>query len=324
MTSIKIFIAASISLFCLIAMQACTSSMVSLSRWMDRHKADLSKKSISVGDHTMVYLDGGKGETIILLHGFGDSKDSWVAFARPLVKHYRVIIPDLPGFGESTKKMDASYTIDAQVARLHDFTRKLGLQTFHIAGNSMGGLIAGIYAADYPKQVLSLGLLDTAGVADREQSVFMAEMARGVNPLLVKKPEDFDRLLAFMFFTPPALPTSVKRYIADQAVENHDFNLKVFNELNLGNMLEARFADIQAKTLVIWGDTDRVFPVSSAKVIEAGIPGAKAVILEKCGHLPMVEKPGESATLYLDFLSAARAAASPIFAFCIQPEPIAA
>lgn len=321
MTSKRIFIVATISLFCLLAFQACTASLVNISRWIERHKSDVSEKAVTVGDHTIVYLDGGKGETVILLHGFGDSKDSWVVFARSLSKNYRVIIPDLPGFGDSTKKMDSRYDIATQVARLHEFAGRLDVEKFHVAGNSMGGLIAGIYAADYPDRVLSLGLFNTAGVADREQSGLMAELARGVNPLLVEKTEDFDRLLAFMFFTPPAIPGPVKRHIAQKAEENHDFNKKVFDELNLGNMLEVRFGDIRAKTLVIWGDTDRVFPVSSARVIEEGIAGTKAVILENCGHLPMVEKPEESAKVYLEFLGASRAHVAPVHA---EPERIAA
>lgn len=311
MTSKRVITLAFI-LLSLFAFQACTSTLVGISRWSERHKSGLSKKYVEVGDHKIAYLDGGRGETIILLHGFGDAKDSWVAFARKLTPHYRVIIPDLPGFGESTKKMDGRYDIATQVARLHLFAGQLGVPRFHVAGNSMGGTIAGIYAADHPDAVLSLGLLDAGGVIDREQSVMTAEFNKGVNPLLVKKPEDFDRLLAFMFVTPPSIPESVKKVVAQKAVESHDFNLKVFNELNLGNMLETRFNDIKARTLVIWGDTDRVFPASSARVIESGIKGAKMIIIKDCGHLPMVEKPEESSGAYLEFIRSLRASVLPV------------
>lgn len=312
MTSKKVVLASAFILLCLFVLQACTSTLVGFFRWTERQKSGLSEKSVDVGDHKIVYLEGGKGETVILLHGFGDAKDSWVAFARKLTPQYRVIIPDLPGFGESTKRMDGRYDIATQVTRLHQFAGRLGVNKFHVAGNSMGGTIAGIYAADHPSAVLSLSLLDAGGVADREQSVFTAELNKGVNPLLVKKPEDFDRLLAFMFVTPPSLPGSLKKVIAQKAVESYDFNQKVFNELNLGNMLETRFGDIKAKTLVIWGDTDRIFPASSARVIENGIQGAKRLILKNCGHLPMVEKPEESSSAYLEFIRSLRASVLPV------------
>ncbi len=322
MTSKRVLIAAVISFLCLLILQACASSLVGFSRWTQRQKSGLTEKSIDVEDHKIAYLEGGKGETIILLHGFGDAKDSWVAFARKLTPHYRVIIPDLPGFGESTKKMDGRYDIATQVTRLHEFARRIGIRKFHIAGNSMGGTIAGIYAADHPDAVMTLGLLDAGGVVDREQSNLTTELARGINPLLVEKPEDFDRLLAFMFVTPPSLPASVKKFIAQKAVESHDFNQKVFNELNLGNMLEVRFSDIKAKTLIVWGDTDRVFPVSSARIIEGGIKGAKLLIIKNCGHLPMVEKPEESSGAYLEFIQSLRAGVMPVF--MVEAEQIAA
>ena len=313
MTSKKTFIATTVSLFCLLLFQACTSSLMDFSRWTERQKSGLSEKSMDVWDHKIAYLEGGKGEVVFLLHGFGDAKESWAVFARKLTPHYRVMIPDLPGFGESTKRKDSRYDIATQVARLHLFARQLGVNKLHIAGNSMGGTIAGIYAADHPDVVLSLGLFDAAGVADREQSGWTTELARGVNPLLVEKPEDFDRLLTFMFFKPPSLPGSVKKVIAQKAVESHEFNQKILNELTLGTMLEDRFNHIQSKTLVIWGDTDRVFPVSSVRVIESGIKGSKILIIKNCGHLPMVEKPEESSQAYLDFIRSLRASVVPVF-----------
>ncbi|MFO7569038.1 MAG: alpha/beta hydrolase [Smithellaceae bacterium] len=310
MISKRIPVAIMCGLVCMLILQGCTSLLVGLSRSTERHKSGLSKNVVDVGDHQIAYLDGGKGEAVILLHGFGDNKDSWVKFARRLTQTHRVIIPDLPGFGESTKKMSGSYDIATQVARLHELAGKLGLAKFHIAGNSMGGLIAGVYAADHPGRILSLGLIDTAGIPDREQSGLARELARGVNPLLVEKPEDFDRLLNFMFVTPPAIAAPVKKYIAQLAVVNHDFNQKVFDALTPAYQLEARLKDIKARTLVIWGDTDRVFPVSSARVIQEGIEGAKVFIIKDCGHLPMVEKPDESAGIYLDFILSRQAAAA--------------
>jgi pimeloyl-ACP methyl ester carboxylesterase len=92
-----------------------------------------------VGKHTIVYLEGGRGESVLLLHGFGADKDNWNLFSRYLTKRYHVIAPDLPVFGESSKIWSDQYNISAQVERVHDFVKQLGLKSFHLAGNSMGG-----------------------------------------------------------------------------------------------------------------------------------------------------------------------------------------
>jgi pimeloyl-ACP methyl ester carboxylesterase len=70
----------------------------------------LSAHTLTSGGHTLHYLDGGSGETLVLLHGIFAEKDHWVDFARPLTPHYRVIAPDLPGFGESTRLPDNDYS----------------------------------------------------------------------------------------------------------------------------------------------------------------------------------------------------------------------
>ncbi len=301
MKSKRIILIIPVIFFCLIILQAC-SSLVDFFRWMERSKSGLAEKSVQVADHKIVYLEGGKGEAVILLHGFGDNKDSWVIFSRELTKNHHVIIPDLPGFGESTKNMSGKYDVDTQVARIHDFAGKIGVTKFHIAGNSMGGLISGIYSATYPDQILSLGLIDPGGIADREPSGLSQELASGINPLIVETPADFDRLLSFMFVQPPSIPGPIKKYLAEKAVASKEFNRKVFAEANPGNKLELRLKDIKAKTLVIWGDTDRVFPSSSAKVIGQGVKNSRVIIIKNCGHLPMVEKPEETAAIYRDFL----------------------
>jgi len=268
-----------------------------------RGLAGLSEKSILVGKHTIVYLEGGRGESILLLHGFGADKDNWNLFSKYLTKKYHVITPDLPGFGESSKIWSDQYTIAAQVERVHEFVKKIGVKKFHLVGNSMGGLIAGVYAATYPDEIPTLGLLDPAGVAGREPNEFSRELEKGNNPLIVESVSEYDKLLDFTFFKPPFMPAPLKSYFAEIAVQRKDFYKKVFIEATPGNQLEAGMARIRAKTLILWGDNDRVLSVSSAQVLQEGIQNSKVFILKNCGHMPMLERPEETARHYLGFIS---------------------
>ena len=145
-----------------------------------RGLAGLSEKSIQVGQYTIVYLEGGRGESVLLLHGFGADKDNWNLFSQYVTKKYHVIAPDLPGFGESSKIWSDWYDIGAQVKRVHEFVKEIGLNKFHLAGNSMGGLIAGVYAAMYPDEILTLGLLDPAvlSTANRASSSWSLRKGR--------------------------------------------------------------------------------------------------------------------------------------------------
>ncbi len=276
--------------------------MYSLDTRVRRGQAGLKKKTIQAGSHTITYLEGGQGETIVLLHGFGTDKDNWVRFARNLKKIYHVIIPDLPGFGESSLIPSEHYDIDTQVKRIHEFVQKVGLKKFHLAGNSMGGLIAGIYAADYPDEIASLGLVDPGGVKDREPSPIWVEVEKGKNPLVPAQPSDFNTLVKFVFATPPFMPNVVKLYLGEQAAARKEFNERVFIEAKPEDWLERRMGGIRAKTLIIWGDADRVFPVADAPVLNQGIAGSKLVIMKACGHVPMFERPDEMARYYLEFL----------------------
>ena len=88
-------------------------------RNMERGVAGLDQRSLDVGKLHMEYLEGGQGDILVLRHGFGGDKDNWTRVAKYLTPHFRVVMPDLPGFGDSTKDPDAHYTIFDQVKRLH-------------------------------------------------------------------------------------------------------------------------------------------------------------------------------------------------------------
>ena len=280
-----------------------SSFLFALVRIVERGLAGLSKKSIQIDNHKIVYVEGGKGETVLLLHGFGGDKDNWTRFSKYLTKKYHIIAPDLPGFGESSKIWSDTYDIKTLVKRLHQYTNEKSLKKFHIAGNSMGGLIAVVYAATYPDQVLSLGLLDPLGVIAREPSQLSLELKKGNNPLIVETVSDYDKLMDFLFVKPPYIPGLVKSYLAEMAVRSREFNQKVFIEANPGNQMETTIGEIRTKTLILWGDTDRVFPASSAQILQKGIKDSKVVIMKDCGHVPMLERPEETAKYYLEFIS---------------------
>jgi abhydrolase domain-containing protein 6 len=287
---------------------ACGAIARPLVSWQNnshRKDAHLSKKEMEVAGHHVVYLDRGAGEPVLLIHGFGLDKDSWSVFSRFIPNGYRVVVPDLPGFGESTHSDAASYDVRAQAARVLAIADALGLERFHLAGSSLGGNIAARIAIDHPERVRSLLLVDSGGVAAPHPTEFAQALAAGRNELLVATPSDFDRVLRLTFVKPPAIPGFIKRYLAEQAVAHRAFNQKVFGDvLARPDPLEADLARIQAPTLVMWCDRDIITDVSTADVLTAGIRGAQKVLLANCGHLPMLERPEESATLYLKFLTA--------------------
>ena len=270
---------------------------------MERKKAGLEKRMINVQDHEIVYLEGGKGDTIVLVHGFGCHKDYWTQFAKFLTPEFHVIALDVPGFAESSKIKDQSYNMASQALRLDQFVSALKLDKFHIVGNSMGGTISGRYAALFPDKVLTLGLIDTGGVSSCEKSELIRRLERGENPLLVGTLEEFDETTSLAYVQPPNIPTPIKRFLIKQAIADRAFNEKIFNEmLQEAYSMETDFTKIRADTFILWGDKDHFLDVSCAKTLENGIKNSTAVIMKNCGHVPMMERPEEAAKQYLSFL----------------------
>ena len=269
-----------------------------------RKDAGLTIKSVNIPDFKIVYAEGGAGDTINMLHGFGGNKDNWPRFAKYFTPNYRVIIPDLPGFGDSSKPQDAKYNIMSQVERLNLFVKELKLTKFNIVGNSMGGSIAGNYAVEYPDMVKTLALFDSAGVVTPVKSERALLLEKGINPLVAKDEKGYDRLLEIVFNKPPKLPSVIKKYLAKQAMKDAPLNEKIYNEISNTDItaLEGKLNKITSPTLIVWGDSDKVIDVSSVRIFKKNIKGSKSAIIKECGHLPMMEKPQETASIYEDFL----------------------
>jgi abhydrolase domain-containing protein 6 len=273
-----------------------------LARRAELRAAGLERRSIDVGRDHIAYLAGGAGEALLLIHGFSADSGNWVRVARYLTPHFYVVAPDLPGFGESTRDETANYSVPAQVERVHAFAEALGLGTFNVGGNSMGGTITGVLAARHPAEVRSLWLLDPGSVASAKQSELEARLARGENPFLVEDADGFERLLDFVFVKRPYIPRPIEGYLAAQAVEHRSFNEKVGRDLVAKPIaLEKEVKGLEVPTLIVWGDRDRLVDVSGAEILHAALPNSQVVVMTNTGHIPMVERPEAAAKDYLRF-----------------------
>ena len=273
---------------------------------VERAVSGLEYRMASVDGETWHYLSGGPetGETILLLHGFGGEKDNWNRFLRHLTGNYRVIVPDLPGFGLSARHPDWDYSLVPQRERVHAFVTALGLTRFHLAGHSMGGHLSILYTLEHPEQVASLALINNAGITSPFESEFMRNVAAGKNDLVIRSRDDFDSMLTMVFEEPPFAPWPMKKALAARAIASADFNDKIFASLlrNFEPGLESALPDIACPVFILWGDNDRILDVSSVTVMQSALPQADVVIMENMGHMPILERPRETAEYYRAFL----------------------
>ena len=267
-------------------------------RWL----AGLVRKEVELpGGLRYVYLEGGRGEPLLLLHGFGTNKDNFVRAAKYLTPRYRVIIPDHIGFGESAKPPKAAYSARAQAERLHTLTRSLGIPRLHLGGNSMGGHIALAYAAQYPKEVASLWLLAPAGVWSGPQSEMRKRIAQGgENPMIVRNEEEFARLVAGVTAAPMPIPRRFLDVLAQERIRNHELEQRIFQQL-AQDSIEQRVRGLATPALIVWGAQDRVLHPASAGILQMLLTRSEVVLMQGVGHVPMLEQPEKSALDYLQF-----------------------
>lgn len=273
---------------------------------LERFRSGLDYRTAVVDGETWHYLEGGPGNApaVLLLHGFGGDKDNWTRFSNDLTKGYRVIAPDLPGFGQSARHAGWDYSLGAQRERLNEFVKALELDRFHVGGNSMGGHLAALYAYRYADKIASLALFNNAGIdAPNPSEVYLA-VERGEDPLILKSPEDFDRLLTLVSHKQPFIPWPAKRVLADRAFEDASFNRYIFESIkdDRSNGLQPILTEIKVPVMIVWGEYDRVLDVSSVDVMRPLLPQARVVIMKDTGHIPMLERPAEAAEHYLEFV----------------------
>ncbi len=269
----------------------------------EQRLAGLTEKTVTVNEHRWVYLEGGEGPPLLLLHGFSADSNNWLRLSRTLGRHYRIIAPDLIGFGQSSQPSNVDYDIASQARRVFEFADAIGLAQFDVGGSSMGGYIAGLMADQQPDRIRSMLLLAPGGVISAQPSeMFELILERDENPLIVRRVEDFDRTYDFIFSEPPWLPTRVKRGFAERQVDRVSIYDRIFAALRYeSTALEESVDGLLLPTLIVWGEQDRVLHPSGAAILADILPHSTTSMLPGVGHLPMLEVPKTVAQTYLDW-----------------------
>ncbi len=296
-----------IRLFIVILVLSGSIGYVFVNRATSAESCTITLLTAHVGNGTLSYSQVGNGRSILLLHGLFASKEQWNTIMCRLTEvGYRVIAPDLPGYGNSNGFTLRDYALEKQARLLHELMEKLGIKSFDLAGSSMGGAIAHLYAQRYPNQVRSLAFIGSPlGIVDWANSVKQA-IFQGINPFIPITTEQFALELSLLFFTPPTIPDSViAEKVNDYITRNRHYQ-QVWDIINLYDDILCQGVPTQLPTFIIWGKEDKIYNISGANRLSECIAGAIVIQLPKAGHLLLMENALEVASKYVGFLQTLR------------------
>ena len=270
-----------------------------------RLAAGLSRASIDVAGHRWTYAyrdaDTADAPTVVMLHGFTGSKENWYPLAAALQGRYRLLIPDLPGWGESERKPDLVYGFTQQAVNVDAFIREVSPgKPVVLLGHSMGGGIAALVAARYPEEVARVGLLDAAGVRFKDNA-FGLDVLAGGNPFGVEDDASLQRYIDIVFHDAKAKPwlpwpastALIRKRRADAAFEQGVLDRIGRSDESLLPGDEA--VRIRQPALLLWCRQDAVIDPSAMGLYAERIPQARTVLLDGCGHMSLMERPREVA-----------------------------
>lgn len=240
---------------------------------------------------------------IVLIHGAISSLHTWEPWEVRLQAKYRVISFDLPGYGLTGPDPRGDYSIEATVRIVDELTRKLGVERFALAGHSMGGWIAWHYALAHPERVSALILVAPAGAPgvkypDPPIGIRMSRSPVLRNLIMRVTPRSVIEKTLKQSVTDPAVVTDkmIDRYWELLLYPgNREATLARISLAELSPATRADMIRIKAPTLILWGEEDRLMPVSASTWFKSTIPGAREILYRHIGHIPMEETPDRSA-----------------------------
>lgn len=254
------------------------------------------------------YRIEGEGKPVVLIPGTGSVLQTWDGWTDSLVKnHYKVIRLDMPAFGLTGPRKDNDYSVKMYVDFLDRFLHQLGVDTFALGGNSLGGQIAFCYAAAHPAKVTELILVDPGGFYSKEKG----------NGAIIFKLAKIKWLAAGMskIDTKMIVEKTLKDvYEDDSKIKKewlqmyYDMSMREGNREAFSARVQQIGADvppdvtlIQIPTLIQWGRQDQLLDISLSEHFTK-IPKSKLIVYDGVGHSPQEEIPALSVTDVINFI----------------------
>ena len=284
----------------------CTSKqMFAMAMASERSNAGLKKKSMTLDFGKMVYLENDvKSETtLVLVHGFGGSKDNWNRMVALWGGKYHVIAPDLPGHGESASIKELGYTTTQQAQRLESFLKAKKVNNIHLVGHSMGGAIALRYVKNNTENVKSLILIDAMGMHQTKSDGDVLVEKSEKNPLYdVCTNERFETLVNYSMYRSSHIPAMFKEVMFQDKCERKALEKILYEGMYQDVKLDDIARNITVPTLIIWGEKDRIIHPDNGRLLHGTIKKSQLVILKEIGHIPLLEDPEKTADTIDSFL----------------------
>ena len=232
----------------------------------------------------IAYNEYGSGDRLLLvLHGWGCSKEIFAKIAEHLSSGYTVVVPDLPGFGESAEP-STPYSVEDCTRQMIDFIKYLGFKKVSLMGHSYGGrvIIKMFSMWNLPFDIERVCLIDSAGIKPKKT------FWQWLSLMFYKLGRRFLSLPPLKKLFPNAIDSwRKKRGSAD--FNNASEVMKKTLVLAVNEDLTKCLKNITAPTLLFWGDKDDATPISDAKIMEKKIPDAGLVVLEGGSHFSFLE-----------------------------------
>ena len=257
----------------------------------------LENRTAAVFGLGMHYLEGGEGRPVIFLHGLGAASESWRATATALAADLHVLVPDQIGFGASDKPL-LDYSTAMLVDFLAEFMDEAGLEKASLVGHSMGGRVASLFALRHPERVERLVLVSGAGYKPN----YDPDVLRALEFNTV---DEAHRLLTLLYYDDATRATdaAARKMFADRVRSGSGYTLgRMIDSYRRAEGFADDLSPITAPTLIVWGKEDEIASPGAARTAHNQIAGSRLLLIERCGHLPMVEAPDEFTAALKEFL----------------------
>lgn len=227
---------------------------------------------------------------LIILHGWQSSKEKWERVKQELESEkVKVIIPDLPGF-KSQAKLQKSWNLDDYLRWFKDFSS--GQERFFLLGHSFGGRIAIKFALNYPQDLEGLILVSSGGIESRKniKKLFLKTFIPSFKKFSFIPGYSFLRKLFYKYVVRKTDYLEARGHLRE-----------TFKKI-ISEDLTPCLPWVKLNTLIIWGEKDKILPLSDGKLMNQNIKNSDLVILKDVGHAPYLECPKKLANLIIDFI----------------------